>query len=123
MIVGREGVGWRRDGRRAVFGACIAPYGSFATQAFVDEEVLIEISDDFDGATAVALWTEGLAALLPLERTARLRPGESVLVLGASGVVGQLALKLARLMQAGRVVAPHAARQGSSGQPNWAPTG
>jgi NADPH2:quinone reductase len=105
MIAGREGVGRRRDGRRAVFGACIAPYGSFATQALVDEEVLVEIPDDIDGATAVALWTAGLAALLPLERMARLRPGESVLVLGASGVVGQLALQLARLMRAGRVVA------------------
>jgi NADPH:quinone reductase-like Zn-dependent oxidoreductase len=47
----------------------------------------------------------GLAAWLPLERRARLRAGERVLILGASGAVGQIAVQAAKLLGAGRLVA------------------
>jgi NADPH:quinone reductase-like Zn-dependent oxidoreductase len=53
----------------------------------------------------VALGIAGLAAWLPLTRRAQLQRGESVLVLGASGIVGQVAVQAARLLGAGRVVA------------------
>ncbi|HEV2076198.1 MAG TPA: zinc-binding dehydrogenase, partial [Thermoleophilaceae bacterium] len=52
----------------------------------------------------------GLAAWLPLEWRARLQEGETVLVLGASGAVGQVAIQAARILGAGTVVA--AARSG-----------
>jgi NADPH:quinone reductase-like Zn-dependent oxidoreductase len=54
---------------------------------------------------AVACGIAGLAAWLPLEWRARLQPGESVLVLGATGVVGQIGVQAAKLLGAGRVVA------------------
>jgi NADPH2:quinone reductase len=53
----------------------------------------------------VSLGIAGLAAWLGLEWRGKLRVGETVLVLGASGVVGQIAVQAARLLGAGRVVA------------------
>jgi NADPH2:quinone reductase len=53
---------------------------------------------------AAALGNAGLAALLPLSRRAGLKAGETALVLGAGGVVGSLAVQLARRLGAGNVV-------------------
>ncbi|MGN6188264.1 MAG: quinone oxidoreductase family protein [Conexibacter sp.] len=105
-VVGSEGVGRvAGDGRRVYFGASIAPFGAFAQRTLVGEEEPIELPDALDDGVAVALGIAGLAAWLPLAWRARLQPGETVLVLGATGVVGQLAVQAARLLGAGRVVA------------------
>ena len=51
------------------------------------------------------LWESGLAAWLPLSSRAQLAHGESVLIIGATGIVGRLAVQAARLLGAGRVIA------------------
>ena len=63
------------------------------------------VPDGLDAGLAVALGIAGLAAWVPLTWRANLEPGETVLVLGASGVVGQIAVQAAKLLGAGRVVA------------------
>jgi NADPH2:quinone reductase len=55
--------------------------------------------------TAAALPNPGVSAWLSLAQRARLAPGENVLILGATGVTGKLATKIAKLLGAGRVVA------------------
>jgi NADPH2:quinone reductase len=57
-----------------------------------------------DDLTAAALPNPALSSWLALERRARLEPGETVLVLGATGVAGKLAVQVARHLGAGRVV-------------------
>ena len=105
-VVGMEGVGRTvGDGRRVYFSAPIAPFGSFAERVLVSAEEPIELPDGIDDGLAAALGIAGLAAWLPLAWRARLQPGEAVLVLGATGVVGQLAVQAARLLGAGRIVA------------------
>lgn len=105
-VVGSEGVGRiAGDGRRVYFGASVAPFGAFAERTLVGEEEPIELPDALDDGVAVALGVSGLAAWLPLAWRARLRPGETVLVLGATGIVGRFAVQAARLLGAGRVVA------------------
>lgn len=104
-IPGREGVGLLSDGTVVFFPRCTAPFGAFAERALVPAEAIVPLSEAMEPAVAVSLWTSGLAAWMPFEDSARLQPGESVLVLGSSGVVGQLAIQLARLKGAGRVVA------------------
>jgi NADPH:quinone reductase-like Zn-dependent oxidoreductase len=105
-VVGSEGVGRvAGDGRRVYFGAPVAPFGAFAERVLVGEEDPIELPDGIDDGAAVALGISGLAAWLPLAWRAQLEPGERVLVLGATGVVGQLAVQAARLLGAGRIVA------------------
>jgi NADPH2:quinone reductase len=103
-VPGTEGIG-ELDGRRYYFDTPVAPFGSIAERALVERESLIEVADDLDPGIAVALGVAGLAAWLALTWRAELRPGEDVLVLGASGVVGQLAVQAARLLGARKVVA------------------
>lgn len=104
-VVGTEGVGRTDDGRRVYFDAPLAPFGAFAERALVQAGDPIDLPDEVEDGVAVALGIAGLAAWLPLAWRAQLRPGETVLVLGATGVVGQLAVQAARLLGAGRVVA------------------
>jgi NADPH2:quinone reductase len=103
-VAGREGVGRTPDGRLVYFDRPVAPYGSFAERTLVERAGCIELGAEVDPGLAVAFGIAGLAAWLSLEWRAGLRAGETVLVLGASGVVGQIAVQGARLLGAGRVV-------------------
>jgi NADPH:quinone reductase-like Zn-dependent oxidoreductase len=104
-VVGREGIARLSDGRRVYFDSPPSPFGSMAQFAPVQAQRLFDVPDGLDAGLAVALGIAGLAAWLPLTRRARLKPGQSVLVLGASGVVGQLGVQAAKLLGAGHVVA------------------
>jgi NADPH2:quinone reductase len=105
FVAGGEGVGTVADGRRVYFDAPVHPFGSMAQRALVRSEELIEVAPGCDDALAVALGVAGLAAWLPLAWRADLQPGETVLVLGATGVLGHVAVQAAKLLGAGRVVA------------------
>lgn len=78
--------------------------GAFATQVVVGDDDLIPLPDGVDPIHASAVGNSGTAAYLPLIDVAQLRAGETVLVLGATGAVGQLAVQIAHLSRAGRVV-------------------
>lgn len=103
-VAGSEGVGRLPDGRRVYFGATVPPLGSIAERTLIDPAAAYDVPGALDDGLAVALGIAGLAAWLALERGG-LGVGEHVLVLGASGSVGQLAVQAARLMGAGRVIA------------------
>ncbi len=103
-VAGREGVG-TLDGRRVYFDAPVAPFGSMTERALIDPASTYPLPDEIEDGMAVALGISGLAAWLPLTWRAQLKAGEHVLVLGASGVLGQIAVQAARLLGAGRVVA------------------
>lgn len=95
-ILGSDGVGRTPDGRRVFFDAPVAPYGSWAEQTLVRVADLLDVADGVDDATAAALGNTGLGAWLALSWRAHLQPGESVLVLGATGAVGSVAVQAAR---------------------------
>jgi NADPH:quinone reductase-like Zn-dependent oxidoreductase len=78
--------------------------GSFAARALVADEDLLSLPDGLDLESAAAVGNSGTAAFMPLIEEAGLRPGETVLVLGATGVVGQLAVQIALQFGAGRVI-------------------
>ncbi|HEY0934874.1 MAG TPA: zinc-binding dehydrogenase [Trebonia sp.] len=78
--------------------------GAFATQALIADEDLLLLPDGVDPVLAAAVGNSGTAAFLPLIAEAGLRPGETVLVLGATGAVGQLAVQVAHQSGAGRVI-------------------
>jgi NADPH2:quinone reductase len=103
-VVGTDGVG-RLEGRRVFFDATVPPYGSMAERALVPGDVLIDAEADVDDATAAACGNTGLGAWLALAWRSDLQPGETVLVLGATGAVGTVAVQAAKLLGAGRVVA------------------
>jgi NADPH:quinone reductase-like Zn-dependent oxidoreductase len=103
-VVGTDGVG-RVAGRRVYFDETVPPYGSMAERALVAENALFEVADGIDDATAAACGNTGLGAWLAVAWRSGLRPGETVLVLGATGAVGRIAVQAAKLLGAGRVVA------------------
>jgi NADPH2:quinone reductase len=94
-------------GRRVRFESAALPgfgaQGTLAERAAVPEESLVTLPDGVEAELAAALGVVGITALLALERAA-LTGGERVLVLGATGAVGQMAVQLAKLMGAGTVV-------------------
>src|SRR3954447_24086048 len=110
-VPGLEGVGIA-EGRRVYFDSPVAPFGALGERTLVDPEELIEVPDGVGDGLAVSFGISGLAAWLALTWRAELQDGESVLVLGSSGVLGQIAVQGARLLGAGRVVA--AARDAES---------
>jgi NADPH:quinone reductase-like Zn-dependent oxidoreductase len=77
--------------------------GTLAERAAVPEESLAELPDDVEYDVAAAVGVVGITALLALERAAPV-DGARVLVLGATGAVGQMAVQLAKAMGAARVV-------------------
>lgn len=104
-VIRGEGVGRSPDGRRVYFGErSVRPFGACAERTVVPVEEVWDVPDGVDDLTAITMGIAGTGALVPLE-DARIAPGESVLVLGGTGVLGQIALQLARLLGAGRVVA------------------
>lgn len=104
-VIRGEGVGRTEDGRRVYFGErSVQPYGAWAERTLVPQEELWDVPDDVDDRTAIAMGIAATGALVPLE-AANIQAGEQVLVLGATGTLGQIALQLARHLGAGRVVA------------------
>jgi len=104
-VVGSDGVGVLKGGRRVYFDTTVAPFGAMAERTLVPDAVLLDVADGTDDAVAAALGNCGLAAWLSLSWRAKLEPGESVLILGATGAVGGVAVQAAKLLGAGRVVA------------------
>lgn len=105
VIGGIDGVALLDDGTRVFCGGCRPPYGMMAEQAVVSQAFCLPVPDGIDDNTAAALPNPALSSWLPLVWRARLKPGETVLILGATGVAGKLAIQIAKHLGAGRVVA------------------
>lgn len=103
-VIGGEGVGRLEDGSRIYFGHSVPPSGALAEWTLVPEEEIWPLPDDVATDQAIALGIAGTGALIPLDQ-ARIQTGERVLILGATGPLGQVALYLSRLLGAGTVVA------------------
>jgi NADPH2:quinone reductase len=104
-VIRGEGVGRAPDGRRVYFGErSTMPFGAWAERTVVPFEEVWDVPDGVDDKTAITMGIAATGALVPLEQ-ANIKPGERVLILGATGTLGQVALQLARYLGAGKVVA------------------
>jgi NADPH:quinone reductase-like Zn-dependent oxidoreductase len=106
MVVGLDGVGRLPGGARVAFGPQ-PPYGGMAEQALVRRGMWLPVPDGIDDVTAAAVTNPGMAAWKTLLWEGELAPGQSVLVLGATGTSGRIATQLAtrrgaRVVAAGR---------------------
>src|SRR6187200_2505542 len=107
-VPGCEGVGRTADGRVVwVFGGGLGrtTNGAMAERVSIGDSMAIPVPDGADPAVAAGLGIAGLAGWLPLAWRAPLQGGENVLVLGATGAVGLVAVQTAKLLGARRVVA------------------
>jgi NADPH:quinone reductase-like Zn-dependent oxidoreductase len=104
-VAGADGVGRTADGRRVYFVLPEAPFGAIAEKSLVRSQQCVEIPDGLDDVTAAAIANPGMSAWAALVERARLQPGETVLINGATGSAGRLAVQLAKHLGAGRVIA------------------
>jgi NADPH2:quinone reductase len=101
-VPGIEVVGRLPDGRRVV---ALVPGGGYAEYAVAAEGALFEVPEDVGDGAAAALAIQGMTAYHLLRTCARMQEGETVVVHSAAGGVGSLAVQLAKLWGAGRVIA------------------
>lgn len=104
-VCGSDGVGHLEGGQRVFFGGPRPPHGSMAKKTVVPHAQIFSVPENVSDETAAALPNPGVSAWLSLAYRAKLVRGENVLILGATGITGKLAVKLAKLLGAVRVVA------------------
>jgi NADPH2:quinone reductase len=105
LIPGVDGVGLLDDGRRVFFAASHPPFGSFAELSLTRPQTIFPLSDSIPSDVAAALGNPAMSSWGALTYRAKFQPGESVLILGATGVAGQLAVQIAKRRGAKRVIA------------------
>ncbi|NDZ82406.1 zinc-binding alcohol dehydrogenase family protein [Streptomyces sp. SID10853] len=105
LIPGVDGVGRLPDGRRVYFVADDDVPGTMAEQALVDPRRCVPLPDNADPVTVAAAMNPAMSSWVALRRRVAFRPGQSVLVLGATGNAGQMAVQIARRLGADRIVA------------------
>jgi NADPH:quinone reductase len=102
LVLGGEVAGTTPDGRRVV---ALLRDGGYAEYAVAPEANVFPIPDGVDDGTALALIIQGLTAWHLFKTSAKLQPGEAVVVISGAGGVGNLAVQLAKPFGAGRVIA------------------
>ena len=105
FVPGVDGIGTTEDGQRVYFLFPKAPFGSLGEKALASRAMTVPVPDSLAGDRAAALATGALASWVALTRRARLVRGESVLILGATGSSGSMAVQTARHFGASKIVA------------------
>ena len=104
MVPGIDGVGRLPDGRQVYFVTANDPWGSMAERAVVDMRRVVPLPEDADPLKVAAAMNPAMSSWVALRRRVPLQPGQSVLVLGATGNAGSMAVQVAKRLGAGRVV-------------------
>ena len=104
MIPGINAVGQRPDGTRIYFVAADDVAGTMADKALASARRSIVLPEDADSAKVAAAMNPAMSSWVALRRRVPIQPGQSVLVLGATGNAGAMAVQVARRLGAGRVV-------------------
>jgi NADPH2:quinone reductase len=104
IVCGTDGVGDLEDGTRVFFGGARRPFGAMAERTVAPRAFCFPVPEALDDATAAALPNPGVSAWLTLTHRAKFATGETALILGATGVTGQLAVQIAKLLGAKRVI-------------------
>lgn len=101
-VVGGDGVGFLEDGTR-IYGIGVS--GMIAEKAVVEKSRIVKLPENIDDATAAALPNAVMGSALALRFRAGLQNGETVLINGATGVTGKIAVQIAKYYGAKKVIA------------------
>jgi NADPH:quinone reductase-like Zn-dependent oxidoreductase len=104
MIPGVDGVGRLSDGARVYFVAAHDTWGTMAERAVVDLRRVVPLPEGVDAVKVAAAMNPAMSSWVALRRRVPIRRGQSVLVLGATGSAGTMAIQVAKHLGAGRVV-------------------
>jgi NADPH:quinone reductase-like Zn-dependent oxidoreductase len=116
MVAGIDGVGTGPDGARLYFGSARKPWGTMAERCAAPRSMCLPLPDGISDFEAAAIANPGMSAWLSLKDRAAIASGETVLILGATGVAGQLAIQMARYLGARRIIAAGRNVQALSGE-------
>jgi len=105
FVAGVDGVGRLEDGTRVYFGVARAPFGTFAERGLAPASMCIPLPEGIDDVTAAGTANPAMSSWVALTARAKFVTGENVLILGATGVAGQLAVQIAKRLGAKRVIA------------------
>lgn len=102
-VLGFDGIGTLPDDTLVGFSQPRPPYGALAERTVVPTANVIPAPEGIEPAVAVVL--SSAVTGFAISAAAGFEPGETVLIQGATGVAGRLAVQVAKLLGAGRVVA------------------
>ncbi len=105
LVPGIDGVGRGPDGVLRYFILPDTTLGAMAEQTVIDARRSIELPPDSDPIAVAAGMNPAMSSWVALRRRMRFRAGQRVLVLGATGNAGRMAIQTARLLGADRIVA------------------
>ncbi len=105
LVPGIDGVGRTESGARVGFLLPEAPFGGMAEKTLVREALCLPVPDNVSDALAAAIINPGQSPIGALRNRAAFQRGESVLINGATGTTGQVAVQIAKYLGADRVVA------------------
>ncbi|MBX5154505.1 zinc-binding alcohol dehydrogenase family protein [Rhizobium lentis] len=105
FVPGVDGIGRDADGKRVYFLFPRAPFGSLAQKSLSARAMTVPVPDILPSDRAAALATGALASWVALSRRAKLQKGETVLIVGATGSSGSMAIQTARHFGATKIVA------------------
>ena len=104
MIPGIDGVGRLPSGQKVYFVSADGAWGSMAERALIDRRRLVALPDNVDVIRVAAAMNPAMSSWVALRRRVPLQPDQSILVLGATGNAGTMAVQVAKRLGAGRVV-------------------
>jgi NADPH:quinone reductase-like Zn-dependent oxidoreductase len=105
FVPGMDGVGRLPDGRRVYFLFPRNPFGSMAEFCVVHSKWCVGIPDNVDDVTAASVANSGASSWIALTHRAEFRAGQTVMINGATGSAGQLAVRIAKHLGAAKVIA------------------
>jgi NADPH:quinone reductase-like Zn-dependent oxidoreductase len=105
FVPGVDGVGRLPDGSRVYFGRTQDLYGTFAERSITQSWLTLPLPESVDDVTVAAIMNPAMSSWAALTSRAKFAATESVLILGATGVAGRLAVQIARRLGASRVIA------------------
>jgi NADPH:quinone reductase-like Zn-dependent oxidoreductase len=105
FIPGFDGTGVTGDGRRVYFVRPEKQYGAMAERSLVDDRHLLALPQGLSEVSAAAMAIPGMSSWAALVERAQLQAGQTVLINGATGTSGRLAIQIAKHLGAGKVIA------------------
>ncbi|WP_411344243.1 quinone oxidoreductase family protein [Paenibacillus sp. WLX1005] len=104
LIPGVDGVGRLEDGRNVYFVMEDAALGSMAERTIIDIRRSVVIPADADPVHIAAAMNPAMSSWVALRSRIDFRPGSRVLIMGATGNSGQMAVQIAKLLGAEQVI-------------------
>jgi NADPH:quinone reductase-like Zn-dependent oxidoreductase len=105
LIPGIDGVGRTAGGELVYFVLTDTMWGSMAEQTVIGRRRSVRLAPEADVATIAAAMNPAMSSWVALRRRISFSPGQSVLILGATGNAGQMAVQVAKHLGASRVIA------------------